>query len=114
MALPGLNGTPLNKAPSETVPDDSSSGSASSQAKPLLIAGLVGGLYDFIVATFGWWNENVTSRMLPFGDDVAEKAKLVFKNNTGAAVLGLGYIRINLACPRSQLMEAMERAKIEL
>ena len=63
-----------------------------SQAKPLLIAGLVGGLYDFIVATFGWWNENVTSRMLPFGDDVAEKAKLVFKNNTGAAVLGLGYI----------------------
>ena len=64
----------------------------SSQAKPLLIAGLVGGLYDFIVATFGWWNENVTSRMLPFGDDVAEKAKLVFKNNTGAAVLGLGYI----------------------
>ena len=79
-------------SPAATVPDDSSSGSASSQAKPLLIAGLVGGLYDFIVATFGWWNENVTSRMLPFGDDVAEKAKLVFKNNTGAAVLGLGYI----------------------
>ena len=64
----------------------------SSQAKPLLIAGLVGGLYDFIVATFGWWNENVTSRMIPGGDDLAEKAKLVFKNNTGAAVLGLGYI----------------------
>ena len=64
----------------------------SSQAKPLLFAGLVGGLYDFIVATFGWWNENVTSRMLPFGDDVAERTKLVFKNNTGAAVLGLGYI----------------------
>lgn len=63
-----------------------------SQARPLLIAGLVGGLYDFIVATFGWWNENVTSRMIPFGEDLAEKAKLVFKNNTGAAVLGLGYI----------------------
>jgi len=58
----------------------------------LLKAGLVGGLYDFIVATFGWWNENVTSRMIPFGDDIAERAKLVFKNNTGAAVLGLGYI----------------------
>ncbi len=68
------------------------SASGQSQAKPLLIAGLVGGLYDFIVATFGWWNENVTSRMIPFGDDVAEKTKLVFKNNTGAAVLGLGYI----------------------
>lgn len=63
-----------------------------SQAKPLLIAGLVGGLYDFIVATFGWWNENVTSRMIPYGDDLAEKTKLVLKNNTGAAVLGLGYI----------------------
>ena len=72
------------------VPDASASGS--SQAKPLLIAGLVGGLYDFIVATFGWWNENVTSRMIPYGDDLAENAKLVFKNNTGAAVLGLGYI----------------------
>ena len=63
-----------------------------SQAKPLLVAGLVGGLYDFIVATFGWWNENVTSRMIPYGDDLAERAKLVLKNNTGAAVLGLGYI----------------------
>ena len=76
-----------------TASDASASGSsASSQAKPLLIAGIVGGLYDFIVATFGWWNENVTSRMIPYGDDLAEKAKLVFKNNTGAAVLGLGYI----------------------
>ena len=75
-----------NEAPSGAV------GGASSQAKPLLFAGLIGGLYDFIVATFGWWNENVTSRMLPFGDDLAERAKLVFKNNTGAAVLGLGYI----------------------
>ena len=63
-----------------------------SQARPLLMAGLVGGLYDFIVATFGWWNENVTSRMIPYGDDLAERAKLVLKNNTGAAVLGLGYI----------------------
>ena len=68
------------------------SNNQASQAKPLLFAGLIGGLYDFVVATFGWWNENVTSRMLPFGDDLAERAKLVFKNNTGAAVLGLGYI----------------------
>ena len=63
-----------------------------SQAKPLLLAGIVGGLYDFIVATFGWWNENVTTRMVGFGCDLADKAKLVFKVNTGAAVLGLGYI----------------------
>lgn len=63
-----------------------------SQARPLLLAGLVGGLYDFTVATFGWWNENVTSRMIGFGETIADKAKLVFKVNTGAAVLGLGYI----------------------
>ena len=63
-----------------------------SQAKPLLIAGVVGGLYDFIVATFGWWNENFTTRVVGWGEQLADKAKLVFKVNTGAAVLGLGYI----------------------
>jgi len=63
-----------------------------SQAKPLLIAGLVGGLYDFIVATFGWWNENFTTRVCEWGELMADKAKVVLKINTGAAVLGLGYI----------------------
>ena len=63
-----------------------------SQAKPLLIAGLVGGLYDFIVATFGWWNENFTTRVCGLGEMLADKAKVVLKINTGAAVLGLGYI----------------------
>ena len=63
-----------------------------SQAKPLLMAGMIGGLYDFIVATFGWWNENFTTRVCGAGEMLAEKAKLVFKVNTGAAVLGLGYI----------------------
>ena len=62
------------------------------QAKPLLAAGLIGGLYDFIVATFGWWNENFTTRFCAWGEMLAEKTKLVFKVNTGAAVLGLGYI----------------------
>lgn len=63
-----------------------------SQAKPLLAAGLIGGLYDFIVATFGWWNENFTTRFCSWGEMLAEKTKLVFKVNVGAAVLGLGYI----------------------
>lgn len=63
-----------------------------SQAKPLLIAGLVGGLYDFAIATFGWWNENFTTRVCSIGETLADKAKLVFKVNVGAAVLGLGYI----------------------
>ncbi|WP_092112897.1 OPT family oligopeptide transporter [Prevotella sp. KH2C16] len=63
-----------------------------SQAKPLLFAGLIGGLYDFAVATFGLWNENFTSRVFGWGQQLADHAKLVFKVNTGAAVLGLGYI----------------------
>ena len=63
-----------------------------SQAKPLLAAGLLGGLYDFLVSTFGLWNENFTSRALPWGETVAERAKLVLKCNTSAALLGMGYI----------------------
>lgn len=63
-----------------------------SQAKPLLLAGLVGGLYDFIISTFGWWNETVTTRIIGLGETIADKAKLVLKVNTGAAILGLGYI----------------------
>ena len=63
-----------------------------SQAKPLMIAGLIGGIYDFLVATFGLWNENFTTRCMVWGETLAEKAKIVFKLNTGAAVLGMGYI----------------------
>ena len=62
------------------------------QAKPLILAGVIGGLYDFVVATFGTWAETFTTRVLPYGETVADKFKLVFKNNVGAAVLGLGYI----------------------
>ncbi|MDO4736763.1 MAG: OPT/YSL family transporter, partial [Bacteroidia bacterium] len=61
-------------------------------AKALLVSGLIGGLYDFIVSTFGWWSDTFSSRVLPFGEAIADKAKLVVKLNTGAAVLGLGYI----------------------
>ena len=61
-------------------------------AKTLLISGLVGGLYDFIVSTFHLWGETVTTKILPFGEMIADKAKVVLKLNTGAAVLGLGYI----------------------
>ncbi|MDD4990964.1 MAG: oligopeptide transporter, OPT family [Paludibacter sp.] len=62
------------------------------QAKPLILAGVIGGLYDFVIATFGSWSETFTSRVLPFGHVLADKAKVVFKINVGAAVLGLGYI----------------------
>ena len=62
------------------------------QAKPLLIAGLVGGLYDFLVSSFGAWSETLSSRMIPWGEGIAQKLKLQFSLNTSAAVLGLGFI----------------------
>lgn len=61
-------------------------------AKTLLISGLIGGLYDFAVSTFGAWAETVSTTMTSWGAAIADKAKLVLKLNTGAAVLGLGYI----------------------
>lgn len=62
------------------------------QARLLLVAGLIGGLYDFIIATFGWWSEVFTTRVIPAGAMLADKYKIVFKMNVGAAVTGLGYI----------------------
>ena len=62
------------------------------QAVVLIVSGIIGGLYDFIVASFGWWSEVFTSRVLPIGEQIANKTKLVFKINVGAAVTGLGYI----------------------
>lgn len=63
-----------------------------SQAKTLIIASLIGGIYDYIVATFGWWAETVTSVASSWGTALMEKTKLVISCNTGAALLGLGYI----------------------
>ncbi|MDH6354231.1 putative OPT family oligopeptide transporter [Dysgonomonas sp. PH5-45] len=62
------------------------------QSKALIIAGLIGGLYDFVIATFGAWSEVFSSRVFSFGETLANKAKVVFSINVGAAVLGLGYI----------------------
>ena len=62
------------------------------QAKTLIIASLIGGIYDYIVATFGWWAETVTSVASSAGHTLMEKTKLVLSCNTGAALLGLGYI----------------------
>lgn len=62
------------------------------QAKTLIVASLIGGIYDYVVATFGWWAETVTSTASAWGTAIAEKTRLVLSCNTGAALLGLGYI----------------------
>lgn len=66
--------------------------SAGKQTKVLAISSIVGGLYDFICSTFGWWGSELSTNMLNWGHSLAEKYKVLFKVNTGAAVLGLGYI----------------------
>ncbi|MDL1893737.1 oligopeptide transporter, OPT family [Sphingobacteriales bacterium CHB3] len=63
-----------------------------SQALVLVVSGIIGGIYDFVIATFGWWSEVFTSRVLSVGQELAGSAKLVFRMNIGAAVMGLGYI----------------------
>ena len=62
------------------------------QAKLLAVAGLAGGLYDFVVGTFGLWTESVSTRLCAWGAAAADKFKVVFGLNTSAALLGLGYI----------------------
>ena len=66
--------------------------SGGSEAKTLVLSGLIGGLYDFIVATFGVWSETVATTVTGIGQTIANKAKVMLSVNTGAAVLGLGYI----------------------
>ena len=62
------------------------------QAKLLAVAGLIGGVYDFVVGTFGLWSDAVSTRICAWGQVAADKFKVVFGLNTSAAVLGLGYI----------------------
>ncbi len=69
-----------------------SSAGSGSQAKLLVVASLIGGIYDYVVATFGFWAETITTRLTGWGAVMAEKTKVVVSCNTGAALLGLGYI----------------------
>lgn len=66
--------------------------SSKGQAKLLVVASLIGGIYDYIVATLGTWSDTVTTTAYTWGQTLAEKTKFVFSCSTSAAVLGLGYI----------------------
>lgn len=62
------------------------------QAKVLVSAAIVGGIYDFCVAGFGFWKEVVSTQVFRWGQFLSDKIKWVLKINIGAAVTGLGYI----------------------
>ena len=62
------------------------------QALVLVTSGIIGGVYDFFVSSLGWWSEVVTSRVVGFGADIADKVRVVFRLNVLSIVVGLGYI----------------------
>lgn len=62
------------------------------QASVLVISGLIGGIYDFVVATFGWWSEVFTTKVIPFGQELSDNLKIEFRLAISSAILGLGYI----------------------
>ncbi len=62
------------------------------QALTLVVASLIGGIYDYVVETFGFWANTLSTTATQWGQAIAAKTKLVFSCNVGAAVLGLGYI----------------------
>lgn len=68
------------------------SGEGGKGAGTLLVSGLVGGIYDFLVSTFGTWSDTISTTVMGIGQTIADKAKVLLKLNTSAAVLGLGYI----------------------
>ncbi len=71
---------------------EGSKSSTGGQAKTLVVSALIGGVYDYVVATFGCWAETISTAVSGWGSAIADKAKVVVSCNTGAALLGLGYI----------------------
>ncbi len=70
----------------------SSKENSSQNSKILVVAALIGGVYDFLVSSLGLWKETISTRLMGWGEVLAQKLKLTFSINTGAALLGLGYI----------------------
>ena len=63
-----------------------------SQAKLLVLAGLIGGLFDFCFASLKLFSEEISSRVIPAGEMLAEKFKMVFKFNFSALIFSFGFL----------------------
>ena len=63
-----------------------------SQARLLLQATLISGVYDFFVTTFQVWKELVDFRFVPAMRDLGDKAKMAFSFDAIGFILGLGYV----------------------
>jgi putative OPT family oligopeptide transporter len=63
-----------------------------SQARLLLEATVVSGIYDFFVTTFQVWKEFVDFQFIPSMRALAEQAKVVVRFDAISFILGLGYV----------------------
>lgn len=62
------------------------------QAKLLIISGLIGGLFDFCFSALRLWSEEVSTRVIPLGQVLADKVKMVLKFNVSALIFSFGYL----------------------
>jgi putative OPT family oligopeptide transporter len=63
-----------------------------SQARLLLQATAIAGVYDFLVTTFQVWKEFVDFRFVPVFQALTTKARMYFNFDAIAFILGLGYV----------------------
>ena len=63
-----------------------------SQAKLLLQATAIAGVYDFFVTTFHVWKEYLDFQFIPFMHSLADRARMVFSLDAITFVMGLGYV----------------------
>ena len=63
-----------------------------SQAKLLIVSGLIGGLFDFCFSAFKLWSEEISTRIVPVGEMLADKVKMVLKFNVSALIFSFGYL----------------------
>jgi len=61
-------------------------------AKILVKAMIIGGVYDFLILTINFFKEEFSTTVIPWGQRLAENTKILFKIDVLASILGLGYI----------------------
>lgn len=66
--------------------------SGGAKAGVLVAGGLIGGVYDFLSTAVGLFGEAFTSRVLPIGEHIADKFKMVFQMSSSSMIVGFGYL----------------------
>jgi putative OPT family oligopeptide transporter len=62
------------------------------QAAILITSGLVGGFFEFLASSMRLWSDTFTTRIVPIGQFLSDKYKLVFKMSVSPLVFSFGYL----------------------